>query len=264
MITADLVPRVERELARDAATLVGAMRGLDPTSVASVVTRAGGVVAFTGPGLPVNRAIGLGVADEAGPADLDFVVEFFDKRRMPAEIELCPYADDRLRARASERGFSVAWFREVFVRPIGSRIPAPNLRTDFDRVEGESTLVQWAAMHRALRPTPSDEAFDQMLAARHAVPGANDFVVRRDGVTLGVCSMTVHDGVALLGNAGVLPDYRGAGIHADSVAFRLRVASALGCELAIAPATPRSPAARNLERAGFMPRYTSACLRRPR
>ena len=101
------------------------MRDLDPASQAAAAERAGGVVAYTGPGLFVNRAIGMGVGAEADGDDVDFVIDFFDQRRMPAEIELCPFADDRLRTRASERGFAVAWFRtRIHARRSTRSMPA--------------------------------------------------------------------------------------------------------------------------------------------
>src|SRR4051794_39559326 len=240
------------------------MLGTDPASQVSAAERSGGVVAFTGPGLFVNRAIGMGVGVEADGDDVDFVIDFFDERRMPAEIELCPFADDRLRARASERGFTVAWFRTMFMLSIDTIEPAPKGTTTFDRVENDATFVQWAAVHRAIVGDAASDALNRALAARNRVPGGNDYMVRRDGKTVGVCSVIVHDGVAQLGGMGVLPDFRAHGIQAECVAFRLGVARDLGCDLAIVGATPGTASARNVERSGFVPRYTSACLRRPR
>ncbi len=268
MITDDLARRVERALAHDAAAWAAAMRRLDPTSPASAVDRAGGAVVHIGAGLYVNRAIGMGVSEEADAADVDFVVDFFDKRRMHAEIELCPYADDRLRRRASERGFSLAWFRTVFTQAVRNSSTPPegaaaNGAMTYEPVGSMATRAEWAAMHRALATGPPPEALDQVLAARNAVAGSHDFIVRRDRLTAGVCSVTVHDGVATLGGMGVVPRFRGRGVHAECIAFRLGVARELGADLALVTATPGSVSARNVERAGFQPRYTSVCLRRP-
>ncbi|HEY3832177.1 MAG TPA: hypothetical protein VGO03_07785 [Acidimicrobiia bacterium] len=268
LITDELVRRVERELAHDGRALAAAMRALDASTSAAAEPRAGGVVVHTGPGLFVNRAIGMGVAADADADDVDFVVDFFDERRMPAEIELCPYADDRLRARASERGFAVAWFRTAFTRAIESPELLGDARdggfTQFDKVDTRATFVQWAAVHRAIASDAPAAPLDHALEARNSVPGAHDFLARRDGVTVGVCSVIVHDGVATFGGMGVLPDQRARGVQADCVAFRLALARDLGADLALVTATPGSASARNVERAGFVPRYTSACLRRPR
>src|SRR4051812_2170316 len=264
MITDELAPRIERELAHDAVALARTLRALDPTCDASYTDMAGGAAVYSGPGLFVNRAIGMGIGGEAAGEEGDFVIDFFDKRRMPAEIELCPFADDRLRARASERGFAVAWVRTAYTLAIDTIEPATKPATTFDRVETDATFVQWAAMHRAIAGDVPAEAFDRALAARHRVPGANDFIVRRDGTTVGACSVIAHDGVATLGGMGVLPDFRARGIQLDCIEFRLGVARDLGCDLAVVTATPGSASARNAERAGFGPRYTSVCLRRPR
>ncbi|HEY1739461.1 MAG TPA: hypothetical protein VGI86_12155 [Acidimicrobiia bacterium] len=270
VITDELVRRVERELAHDGQSLAGAMRRLDPGTDAAAVPRAGGVVVHTGPGLFVNRAIGMGVTEAADADDVDFVIDFFDQRRMPAEIELCPYADDRLRARASERGFAVAWFRTAFTRGtdslelLGEGSGSGEGTTQFELVDSRATFVQWAAVHRAIAPDAPTDALDRALEARNSLPGAHDFLARRDGVTVGVCSLIVHDGVATFGGMGVFPDQRARGVQADCVAFRLALARDLGADLALVTAPPGSASARNVERAGFVPRYTSACLRRPR
>jgi GNAT superfamily N-acetyltransferase len=264
VITDELVGRIEGELAHDCAAVVRSIRALQPESEAAVVERAGGVVAFTGPGLFVNRAVGMGVGTDATGDDVDFVIEFFDERRMPAEIELCPFADDRVRARASERGFTVAWFHTAYVCAIDTIEPAPKGATTFELVESEATFVQWAAIHRAIIGDDAPDTLDGALRARNAVPGSNSFLVQRDGHPIGACSVTVHDGVATFGGMGVLPDFRNVGIQMDCIAFRLEVARDLGCDLAIVTVTPGSSSARNIERAGFVPRYTSACLRRPR
>ena len=95
----------------------------------------------TGPGLFVNRAIGMGVDTAVDADDIDFVVDFYDERRMPAEIELCPYADDRLRGPRLERGFAVAWFRTWFTCTVDMAdlvVPGAGVATEFERVDSRT------------------------------------------------------------------------------------------------------------------------------
>src|SRR4029079_2792014 len=99
-----LVQRIEGMFARDAAEYAYAFRAIDPTSIAAVSECAGGRLVYLGPGMFVNRAFGVGIDRPASAADVDTIVDFFAARDSDAEIELCPYAHDAVRARAGELG----------------------------------------------------------------------------------------------------------------------------------------------------------------
>src|SRR5262245_4902789 len=65
---------------------------LDPPEGAQISV-AGTPVIFGGAGLPVNRAIGLGMHGPVSVEDLDAIEAFYVERQADTVIDLCPLAD---------------------------------------------------------------------------------------------------------------------------------------------------------------------------
>jgi GNAT superfamily N-acetyltransferase len=256
-----LVRRIEGMFARDAAEYAYALRTIDPASLASVAECAGGRLVYLGPGMFVNRAFGVGIDRPATVSDVDMIVEFFAAHDCAAEIELCPYAHDAVRARAVELGFGIAWFRNVYaatlvdeqVRPLKSLVEcAPVDTTNFD--VWESFWVQ--------NSVEGPDTVQRFARARHRKPGELDFIVTSGSEVVAVCSMTISDQLADLGGMTTGPAFRRQGVQAACLSHRLRVARQAGCDLAVTSADPGGESARNIERAGFRCLYTSVGLRR--
>lgn len=89
------------------------------------------------------------------------------------------------------------------------------------------------------------------LLAEHAGAAVHRFLAREAGEPVAAAALSLHADVAVLGGATTLPDHRGSGAQLALLQHRLRVAAALGANLATATAAPESPSARNLSRAGF-------------
>jgi GNAT superfamily N-acetyltransferase len=261
LVDGALVRRIEGMFARDAAEYAYALRAIQPLSVAAVAECAGGRLVFLEPGMFVNRAFGVGIDRPATATDVDAIVEFFAARDSAAEIELCPYAHDAVRARAMELGFGIVWFRNVYattlvdepVRPLESLVECSPVDTaNFDvwesfwvenSIEGPD-IVQWFAR------------------ARHRKPGEHDFIASLGSDVVAVCSMTISDQLADLGGMTTRQEFRRQGVQAACLAYRLKVARQAGCDLAVTSADPGGESARNIERAGFRCLYTSVGLRR--
>jgi GNAT superfamily N-acetyltransferase len=260
LVDGALVRRIEGMFARDAAEYVYALRAIDPKSVAAVVECAGGRLVYLEPGMFVNRAFGVGIDRPATATDVDMIVEFFGARACVAEIELCPYAHDAVRARAGELGFGIAWFRNVYattldepVRPVESRVECGPVDTANVDV-WESFWVE--------NSVEGSELVRRFARARHRKPGEHDFIATLGSEVVAVCSMTIGDKVADLGGMTTRSGFRRQGVQAACLAHRLEVARQAGCDLAITSADPGGESARNIERAGFRCLYTSVGLRR--
>jgi len=253
-----LVSRIESSFARDAAGYAITRAELEPGCGAEAVECAGGRVIYMGPGMYVNRAMGVGVGEPARAADVDFIVDFYASHSLDAEIELCPYADDVLRSRAGELGFRLDWFRTVYSRTIASGSQAsPRDEFEFTRVDA-SNFETWAGIWIEQSSDPYTER--RFTQARHAKPGECDFILSVDGVPAAVCSVSIHDGLADLGGMFTRTEHRGRGLQAACLAYRMAFAAESGCDLALAGATPGTTSARNIERADFEALYTSAAL----
>lgn len=255
-----LVARVERFFARDCAGLARSLAKLEPDGDAEVVERAGGALVWMGHGMYVNRSFAVGVTEPATDADVDAIVGFYEAKGADPTIELCPYADDVVRARASELGFVVTQFRNVYART-------------FDDLPDRSADVQLVPVDDARFETWADVWGDQsvdrdvdrrFVRARHRAEGEHAFLAFSGPDLVAVCSLAMLDRVADLGGMLTRPEDRGRGVQAACIAHRLAIARDAGCDFAVTSAVPGGTSARNLERAGFECLYTSVRLSRPR
>jgi GNAT superfamily N-acetyltransferase len=255
-----LVERVERFFARDCAELARSLHRLEPHGDAEVVERAGGSVVWMGHGMYVNRAFGIGVTQPAAPGDVDAIVEFYDSKGADAGIQLCPYADDRVRARANELGFRVTGFGNFYARRFDD-LARPRAEIELVAVE-DANFETWAGVWITQSRDAAVER--RFVSARYHAEGEHAYLVLHGDEVVAVCSLAVLDGVADLGGMLTLPAARGRGIQAACIAHRLAIAHDLGCDLAVTSAVPGGSSPRNLERAGFECLYTGVGLVRPR
>ena len=115
IVTGALVERLERSAARAAASLVDAISAVaGPGSGAAWSPSGAGVLAASGPGRYVNRAVGVTLA-ELGHAELDAIASWFAQRDLPPVIELSAHAPAATVAALAARGYRPAWFRAMFV-----------------------------------------------------------------------------------------------------------------------------------------------------
>lgn len=258
-----LVERLETFFAETAAATGRALIALEPAGDAAVVERAGGSVVSMGPGMFLNRAFALGVSEPGRPEDVDFVVDLFAAHDRVAEIELCPYAHDAIRARAAQRGFRLDWFRNVYAARVDDLdvhgpVDAPPT-VELTPVD-DANFATWEAvwLHAG-----ADAVVSRFIRAVHHTPGERAFVAAVDGAPAAVCSVHIGGGLADLGGMTTLPAYRYRRVQRACIAGRIDVAREAGCDLVVTSATPGGESARNIERAGFVCLYTSVGLVRP-
>ena len=79
----------------------------------------------------------------------------------------------------------------------------------------------------------------------------------RDRGIAGSCgALILHKGVALLGGAATVPEFRRRGLQSALLQERMRFAAEHGCGLAMMVAEAGSNSQRNAERKGFRVAYT--------
>lgn len=72
--------------------------------------------------------------------------------------------------------------------------------------------------------------------------------------------MSIHRGVASLGGAGTLPEFRNRGVQTALILARLEVAAESGCDLAMVATGLDTVSQRNVERRGFQMVYRRSKL----
>jgi GNAT superfamily N-acetyltransferase len=236
---------------------------------------AGGLAVSKGPRSPSSSAFGLGLLGPLAADDLDRVEAHLGALGGEVRIELCAHADPALAAELGRRGYRIERFLLVLSRavapaaPPGGR-PAGRVRSssagrativrEVLRTEARAFADAFGLVHLGRAPAPHDAAEDLL-----AVPLAegNACFAAFDGRSIvGVGVVSDHGRVATLSGAGVVPQWRGRGLHLALVRARLAWAARRGCDVASSAVEPGGASQRTLERAGFRVAYPKAVMLR--
>ena len=200
-----------------------------------------------GAGRYLNRAIGVTLSD-LSVGDVDAIEQFFVGRGLTPMIELSSWAPATTLAEFSRRRYDPCWFRSCFALvPTASAVE----QTTAVRIErvADDDLIRWLDVFNAGFEANHGAALvanEEIGRASFAVPDSRTFLAHLDGRAVGCGSVQIVDGVAWLGGAATLPEFRRRGVQAALVAHRLWLAAALGCELAAVTALSNGPSARNM------------------
>lgn len=231
---------------------------------------AGGWLVLAGAGMYVNRALAAGIDEELTPADLDLVRARSTALGIVPTIEVTSLTLPRSVRAISKRGY--VHDHDADVTCLTRTIPPTPIeasdRVVIHRVESREDLRSWQATsaagwgHTAPDARRTSDAFAE---AAHALHHEHLFVAfdSTDGRPLGCASMTVRDGVAVLGGMSTLPAERRRGVQAALLGYRFAEAGRRGCDLAVTTTARGSNSERNLRRYGFQPVTTIERFRLP-
>lgn len=236
---------------------------LEPASQSTVLAVAGGQVIYTGPGLPVNRAIGLGMSAPVTAEELDGIEEFFRSRGEAPQIDLCPLADESLLALLQERRYRITRFANALICPLPHAIsPTVSLGAAEITAANAGDAGRWLrVVAQGFSGSETPPAADlRILAPNFYSENARCFFAWLDGEPAGGGAMYIHNGVAEFGGASTRVEYRRRGVQTALLYHRLAAAYAAGCDLALVLTEPGSASQKNVERAGFRLVYTKTIM----
>lgn len=222
---------------------------------------AGGHAAFGGIESPLTQAFGLGLNGPVTEADMAALEEFYTALGAPVNLETSPLADVSLLRLLNERGYRPIEYSNVFARELSTSDlgvwpdPKSNVSVRFakpDEAEEYSSIVGRSFLEGAEIPQSLLDIFKSCFQA----VGAFFFLAEIGGAAAGGGMMSVHRGVASLGGAGTLPEFRNRGVQRALLLARLAAAAKSGCEFAMVATNPGSGSQRNVERLGFRLVYT--------
>jgi GNAT superfamily N-acetyltransferase len=269
---AALIERISLTWARNAVAHALVLAAQDPSWGTDVFELAGGQVVLCGPGLYVNRALGLGLTGPLTAADLDVLEARSAAVGVPPSIDVVPTADGSIAELTTARGYGIVRFLTTHCRPLDDtaapRVPPVDPSFSIERAD-EASLDTWqdvAAAGFGVGESNARRASDAFAKAAAVVDGAGFLLARdaADGRPLGCATVTVRDGLATFGAMTTLPSERGRGVQAALIAQRLRLARDAGCDLAASSTVPANASERNLARAGFHPLYETVTVARAR
>lgn len=264
----ELASRIEAVEAAANADYVQAMLRLGPDSSPVSESIADGIVTYVAPGLPLNRAIGLGMRSPVRSIDLDRVERFYRERRAPALVDVCPLADPTLSDLLSRRGYRIVRFFNTMVRPLTvADARSDHASTGVDvRVAGPTEADLWATTaaqgFAGQANIPGDDL--NLLLARLAArrPGVTCFLATIEGTPAGAAGLLLRDGMAVLFSGSTRPEFRRRGVQSALIQARLLAAAESGGELALSGPLPGTGSQHNLQRHEFAVAYTRHTMMR--
>lgn len=232
-----------------------------PDSGAGVMEIGSGAAIYMGPGMFVNRAVGLGLAGPVSVREIERVEAFFAGREVKTEVLVCSEADPALAESLSKRGYELSSSRDLFAIPIerssgwGSEPDSPS-PDELRIVRVDETLFPtWRDMHGAgLASDPARrQVVEDFCEIAFRLPGAEDYLAFLGDTPVAAGSLIARAGIATLGGMTTLPEFRNRGLQAAMIRYRLDRVRDLGCDFATMEADPGSGSGRNARRAGFRP-----------
>ncbi len=224
---------------------------------------AGGWLVLAGPGMYINQAMAAGMDVELSSSDLDLLLARSDAVGVAPAIEVTALTLTASLRRISDRGFvhdPGADITSLTRSVTGPTVDAPAdvLVRPVDSDAGLRLWLETSALGWGHTTSDARRTSDAFAAAANAVDGEH-MVIAFDAVDerpVGCASMTVRDGIAVLGGMSTIPAERRRGVQAALIGYRLAEASRQGCDLAASTASSGSASERNLQRHGFIPGVT--------
>jgi GNAT superfamily N-acetyltransferase len=216
-----------------------------------------------GPGRYVNRAIGV-TTDELSADDVDSIEQFFGERNLPSMIELSSWAPSSTLKELAHRNYVPMWFRSVFALTPTLTFATSRAGLRIERVDedGEGHWLDVFARGFEAEDGEVRVANDEIGRASRIAADMHTFLAFIDDDVVGCGAVQFVDGIAWLGGAATIPEFRQRGVQAAMVAHRLNLAAEAGCELAAVSALANGPSARNIVRLGFQHIHSQVVVER--
>jgi ribosomal protein S18 acetylase RimI-like enzyme len=221
---------------------------------------AGGFGLFYGPADPLNAVKGVGLNGPVDDREWEELEDFFRSNQSPVVIDLCPLADEAFVASLGGRAYLIGSFETVTFRTIdsgGVDLPDAPLPPDC-RIAPPQDPTAWG---RVIDVGFADGGEPMRFAVdfgrvRERLPASFMLMATVAGEPAGGAGLSIHNHIAHMSGAAVLPRFRGRGIQGALTAARLRLAAEHGCTLAKLDVRAGSASHRNAVRAGFQVAYT--------
>jgi hypothetical protein len=224
----------------------------------------GGHMVFAGIGSPIGRATGAGLDDPLTTADLDRIETFYQDRKAPSQVDLCPMHGSEILEMCKGRGYAIAELNNVLYRKLdpAEHFPAPPNHCTIRRSHIEEAEVTGAIVEKAFFPEGAPTPFQGLIAPLYKMEGALAFVAEIDGkpVACGTGLVIPQHRVFALCGAGTLEGFRGRGLQTALFRVRMQAAVKSGCEYAVVVTQGGSTSQRNAERLGFRVAYSKATV----
>jgi len=246
VVTNDLVQRMERHMAPDPGRTRKDGRQVKEFGQTISIQSVGG--------RPSNKVYCFGESDLV---HLNAILEFYAANQQVPTFYLSPPGCSRAVTMAlTENGISAHEIEKAVL--FGFSNPEPKQLPEGLTIERvtHSNLEDFAFAHAHGFEWPDEWRESAMSDIRMTFDEtAHHYLARLNGNPVGAASMPIRTEWAGISGGGVLPEFRGRGVHSAMVDFRLHEAHKLGFEIVIGAASFGSTSFRNQQRAGLRLAY---------
>lgn len=194
----------------------------------------------------LEYAIGIGARGPLDETDFSAVEAFYERRGLPARMELHEEVAARDAALLQSHGYRHELTLDVLEAEIGpvDVTPPPGIT-----VEKTDDRHDWAEVVGKASDDPDRERVARSMQVNaHA---AVLFSASADGQLIGGGAVSTFEDGAILFAGGVLPAFRARGVHGALIRSRLAYARSRGSSFAVMKTTPDSTASHNALECGF-------------
>jgi hypothetical protein len=233
----------------------------NPNSQSSFVEMSGGYLGFSGPDVPLTRAVGIGTSRPVEPKDMIGIETFYKSRNSPVRIVISERTHPGVEALLKARGYQAGGYLDNWWRPLTAEPEMPSS----DEIEvtraTHSEASVWvrtvaAGFQEQLLPLDETALAPRLLDTFYCLgfaDGAHPFIAWRNGQPAGGGVIHIDSDVAHIRTTSCRLAHRCHGVQTALLAARLRTAFKAGCKLAFSSTEGAGSSARNLVRFRFKP-----------
>ena len=232
-----------------------------------------GAAVYCGPGAPMTKVIGVGIAESLTDEDIDRVEEAYAPTGEHPGWEMATLGDFPSIRRLESRGYRLQRIEMVLGRDLLRAtlidpVPADiRIERGHDEEWARISIAGFSAAETVEGRDVPGEQYDSSILERVVQQFADIHEVRRyvaflHGVPAGAAGARVDGGVYQLCGAATLPAFRRRGVQSALLSARLAEARAENCDLTVVTVEPGSRSQANVQRRGFTPLYSRLVLAR--
>lgn len=242
-----------------------AMSIRSPETATWVEELAGGHLGFSGPDVPLTRAVGVGTSGPIDIAAVEAIETFYRLRSAPVRMVISERTNPILPEMLRKRGYESEGYMQNWWLPLQSRPELPIsgeievFPAELDQAEQWARTVA-AGFEEEQFPVDEKKIPERIVDTFYCLgfaDGARPFFAKREGVIMGGAVLHVTAQAASMRTTSCRIEHRNQGVQRALLAFRLAAAAKAGCRYAFSSTDQPGPSSRNLSRFGFHKLSTS-------
>ncbi len=236
-----------------------AMAVRSPETKLSLAELAGGCLAFSGPDVPLTRAVGVGTAGAVARDELDKVESFYQSRSAAVRVVISERTNACVPEMLRARGYQSDDFMQNWWLPLDRR-ETPSLSKNIEVIPaGAGQSEEWvrtvaAGFSEVDAPVDESKLPQRMLDTFYCLgyaDGAQPYFAMLNGAIAGAGVLHISGETASIRTTSCRIEHRNHGVQRALLAYRLDAAAWAGCRFAFSSSDQPGPSSSNLRRFGF-------------